>query len=498
MVRTLAPPRSGRNDDSERGAILILALSFVVVVSVIVAALSTWAINGLNSTTNFNTARSLDYAASGATEIAIQSIRYTPLVGTVQNPSGTIVPLGPSWCWGNGPKSTAPAINGITITVWCSTVENLASSSTRLVTFYACRSSTSESVCINRPVLQAEVSFNDYPPGGGVTLTNTCSQTCGEGANLVNWTWGASASSLGGTTANSITVTSSAPSNAVTGGATYSPTASATSGDVVIITSATSAVCTFISGTVSFVSVGTCTLAFNDPGNSTYAAAAQVNQSFSVGKGASVITVTSTAPSSATVGGPTYVPTATSISGDTVTITSATTSVCTISSGIVSFGGAGTCTLNFNDPGNSLYNAAAQVQQSFTVILVTNGSYSGSSSGSLPVSPGVYYAINTLSSVGSATSTANALTPGTAEHLTGFTFSIDSTSSQNHTATVGIITGGVWSPTALTCTIGGGSNNTTCTILASVSVPVGSSINVLGVGGTFTHTGSWVTTYTQP
>jgi len=483
--------------ESERGAILILALSFIIVVSVIVAALSTWAINSLNNTTNFNTARSLDYAASGATEIAIQSIRYTPLVGSVQNPSGTIVPLGPSWCWGSGPTSTAPAINGITITVWCSTVENLASSSTRLVTFYACRSSTTESVCINRPVLQAEVSFNDYPPGGGVTLTNTCAQTCGEGANLVNWTWGASASSAGGTTANSINITSTAPSSAAVGGTAYSPTASATSGDIVIITSATSAVCTYISGAVSFVGIGTCTLAFNDPGNSTYAAAAQVNQSFSVAKGSAVITVTSPAPTSATVGGPTYVPSATSTSGDAVTITSATSGVCTISSGIVSFGGAGTCTLNFNDPGNATYNAATQVQQSFTVTSVTNGSYSGSSSANIPSSPGDYYGINTMASVGSGTSTANTLTPGVAEHLTAFTFTINSASPTSHSATVGFIAGGVWSATALTCTIVGGSGNTTCTISASVSVPVGDSINVLAIGNA-SHSGSWTTTYTQP
>ena len=166
---------------------------------------------------------------------------------------------------------------------------------------------------------------------------------------------------------DSITITSTAPS-ATVGGPTYTPTATAASGDTVVITSATTSVCTISSGVVSFLSAGTCTLDFNDPGNSTYAAAPQVNQGFTVDLDSNSTNITSTAPS-ATVGGPTYTPTATAASGDTVVITSATTLVCTISSGVVSFLSAGTCTLDFNDPGNSTYAAAPQVNQGFTVDL---------------------------------------------------------------------------------------------------------------------------------
>ncbi|MFI5036642.1 MAG: hypothetical protein ACHQFZ_10615 [Acidimicrobiales bacterium] len=490
-----------RSADSESGAILILALAFIIVVSVTVAALSTWALNSLNNTTKFNSARALDYAAGGATQIAIQSMRYTPLVGTVQSPGYTLNASPPSYCWGNGPKSTAPAINGITISVFCTTIENLASSSTRVVTFYACRSSgaaaaAAAAACVTTPVLQSQVSYNDYPPGGGVTLKNTCTQTCGEGANLLQWDWGPGSSSTVGTIPNTITVTSSAPGNATIGGATYTPVATATSGDLVVVTSATSAVCTFISGVVSFVGQGTCTLNFNDSGNGTYAAAPQVQQTFNVGKGTAVITVTSSAPANATIGGPTYVPSATSTSSDTVAITSGTTSVCTIASGIVSFAAAGTCTLNFNDPGNSSYSAATQVQQSFSVTSQTSGSYTGSSNGNLP-NTNTYYAINALNSNGSSTSTANAVTPGVAETLTSLSFTMNTTSGTDHTATVGLIAAGVWSPTALTCTITGGSGQTLCTITASVTVPVGDSINIRAIGNG-NHTGQWTTNYTQP
>jgi uncharacterized protein YcfL len=81
------------------------------------------------------------------------------------------------------------------------------------------------------------------------------------------------------------------------------------------------------------------------------------------------INFTSTPPSNAVVGGPTYTPTATATSGLDVefTIDPTATSVCSISLGQVSFIGAGTCVINANQAGNENYKPAAQVQQSFTV-----------------------------------------------------------------------------------------------------------------------------------
>lgn len=82
------------------------------------------------------------------------------------------------------------------------------------------------------------------------------------------------------------------------------------------------------------------------------------------------ISFSSTAPSSAVIDGPTYTPTAIATSGLSVKITldSSSSSVCSIDgSGIVSFQGAGTCTIDANQVGNADYNPATQVQQSFTV-----------------------------------------------------------------------------------------------------------------------------------
>lgn len=79
------------------------------------------------------------------------------------------------------------------------------------------------------------------------------------------------------------------------------------------------------------------------------------------------ITFTSTAPSNATVGRATYAVTATASSGLTVSFSSATPSVCTVSGSTVSFMATGTCTINADQAGDATYNAAPQVQQSFTV-----------------------------------------------------------------------------------------------------------------------------------
>jgi alpha-tubulin suppressor-like RCC1 family protein len=82
------------------------------------------------------------------------------------------------------------------------------------------------------------------------------------------------------------------------------------------------------------------------------------------------ITFESTAPSNATVGGPTYpVAAKGGGSGNPVmfTIDAASKSVCTISGATVSFVGVGTCTIDANQAGNTEYEAAPQAQQPVTV-----------------------------------------------------------------------------------------------------------------------------------
>jgi hypothetical protein len=84
-------------------------------------------------------------------------------------------------------------------------------------------------------------------------------------------------------TSQTITFTSTAPTDAQVGDGTYTPTATATSGLPVIITlDGTSTGCALASGVVSFTAPGTCVIDANQPGNATYSAAPQVQQSFTV------------------------------------------------------------------------------------------------------------------------------------------------------------------------------------------------------------------------
>jgi hypothetical protein len=91
--------------------------------------------------------------------------------------------------------------------------------------------------------------------------------------------------------------------------------------------------------------------------------------SVTTNKADQTITFTSTAPGSATVGGPTYAVSATADSGLSVSITiySGSTSVCSISGNVVTFLGGGTCAIDANQGGNSNYNAAPPQQQNIPV-----------------------------------------------------------------------------------------------------------------------------------
>ena len=97
-----------------------------------------------------------------------------------------------------------------------------------------------------------------------------------------------------------------------------------------------------------------------------FSAPFEVNQSSPT---AQTITFSSSAPTSATVGGPTYTAAASATSGLPVTLTidSSSSSVCSISGSVVSFLASGVCRIDANQAGNGTYAAAPQMQQSFMV-----------------------------------------------------------------------------------------------------------------------------------
>jgi len=193
--------------------VLLLALAYIIVVGVIVGALAYWATNDLKNTTTFFTASQQAYAANAATETAIQSIRTSPepsiptsglllpkstsyvtVTGTGPNANGN--PYSPGECWTPSSGTTSLITQPLSMTVWCSTSEELGQSAgvngTRVVTFYTCKSTVlTMAQCELAPLVKAVVAFDDYPFGGGAPLQNQCNivpVVCGESDTEISWT----------------------------------------------------------------------------------------------------------------------------------------------------------------------------------------------------------------------------------------------------------------------------------------------------------------------
>jgi hypothetical protein len=176
--------RNGRADveagAGENGSVLVLALVFLVTVSLIVLALLSWAGNNIMNVAAFKTDRSFRYATGAATEVAIQGVRYN-FTNTTPNPAN------PPSCL-SSLAITIPVDNQ-SVNVWCSTIWTPASTNnvTRQVTISACPT-TLASCSATNPYLQAVVSFDDY--GAGVIATPTpCSTTCGSSMTVNSWTF---------------------------------------------------------------------------------------------------------------------------------------------------------------------------------------------------------------------------------------------------------------------------------------------------------------------
>ncbi len=142
---------------------------------------------------------------------------------------------------------------------------------------------------------------------------------------------------------------------AATGGASGQPVVVAASGAC----SAAGNTITMISGT------GTCTVTFNQAGNASYSAAAQVTETTAAQKAAQTITVTQHAPAMAVYNTSFTVGATGGASGQSVTV--GASGVCSVGGNMITMtSGTGTCTVTFNQGGDANYSAAAQVTETTT------------------------------------------------------------------------------------------------------------------------------------
>jgi len=197
-------PRRSEGVQGESGAILLLAMVFLIVVGTIVGSLAEWATNDLHNTANFTSARSLQYGADSAVELAIQNIRYAPMLGAGQ----TLNASPPTYCWSNVATPELPTVDGESMDVWCSTQWSPSKTNTRVVTISTCLSKVGAAACAASPTLQVVVTFDDYPTGViSAPTTAQCVVYCGTGMTVNSWAWSPTVPTVTGLATSSGSIT---------------------------------------------------------------------------------------------------------------------------------------------------------------------------------------------------------------------------------------------------------------------------------------------------
>ena len=117
---------------------------------------------------------------------------------------------------------------------------------------------------------------------------------------------------------------------------------------------------------------------------------------------AQLISISSTPPNNASMGGATYSITDTSTAQLTPvhTVDPASTSVCSVSGNVVSFIGGGTCKINITQPGNVNFSAApVSLSQSFSVTGISSLTFSAGSGATYRQATGLSASVNTAGKV---------------------------------------------------------------------------------------------------
>ena len=161
------------------------------------------------------------------------------------------------------------------------------------------------------------------------------------------------------------TITFGALSKETVGVAPFKIGATATSGLAVSFASNTPLVCTVSGTTVTILTSGTCSITASQAGNSAWAAATSVTQTFTVAGKSQTITFGPLAKEVLGTTPPALV--ATASSGLAVVFTSNSTAVCTVSGPKITILISGTCSITASQTGNSTWAAATPVTQTFTV-----------------------------------------------------------------------------------------------------------------------------------
>ena len=229
------------------------------------------------------------------------------------------------------------------------------------------------------PVSNASVTFT--PPASGASGTFAADATVKTDARGIATAPAFTANSIGGSyvvvaslegssssatyslTNNKLgqTITFGAPPNKSFGDADFTLAATASSG--LPVSFAASGDCTVTGNSVHLTGAGSCTITASQGGDLSYTPAQDVSRSFNIAKGAQTVTFGALSPK--TFGDADFTLSATASSG--LTVGFGAEGQCEVANGTVHLTGAGSCIITASQLGNSNYDAAANVSQSFQI-----------------------------------------------------------------------------------------------------------------------------------
>lgn len=163
----------------ERGATLILAIGFMLVIGGIGAGVVSSVATGLNGRTVLDRLRNREYAADGAVEYAIASVRQLKL-DDPDNPGGpAVADCGPN---NHYSRKGPDALNGIDIWVDCSNQRTLVDGLLqRNVVFTACVDTgfvdDGNPKCAGATIVRAQVNYQAKSAGALMVVTRTWVQS---------------------------------------------------------------------------------------------------------------------------------------------------------------------------------------------------------------------------------------------------------------------------------------------------------------------------------
>jgi hypothetical protein len=196
-------------------------------------------------------------------------------------------------------------------------------------------------------------------------------------------------------------------SNKTFGDADFNVSATATSGLTVSFDA--TGKCTVSGNTVHITGAGSCTITASQSGNANYNAAPNAPQGFTIAKASQ--TITFGALSNKTFGNPDFSVGATASSG--LAVSFGATGNCTISGATVHITGAGSCTITASQAGDTNYNAASGVSQSFNIAKAASATAVSSSLSPADFGQSVTLTVSVSSAAGTPGGTAQLKDNGT-------------------------------------------------------------------------------------